>query len=56
LLPGLQGCRFAAISGYAQPSDIARSKAAGFDRHFAKPVDPGALIDWVASLELTGSA
>jgi len=27
-----------ALSGYAQPEDIEKSKAAGFDRHLAKPV------------------
>jgi CheY-like chemotaxis protein len=30
----------AAISGYGQPEDRARSKAAGFDEHLVKPVDP----------------
>ncbi len=30
---------FVAISGYAQESDRARSLAAGFDHHCAKPVD-----------------
>jgi CheY-like chemotaxis protein len=52
-IPGLQGSQFAALTGYAQPSDIARSRAAGFHRHFAKPVDPAALIDWLSSLEMT---
>jgi PAS domain S-box-containing protein len=28
-----------ALSGYAQPDDIQRAIAAGFDRHLAKPVD-----------------
>lgn len=28
-----------ALSGYAQPEDIERSKEAGFNRHVAKPVD-----------------
>ncbi len=28
-----------AFSGYARPADIDRSKAAGFDRHLAKPVN-----------------
>ncbi len=27
-----------ALSGYAQPDDVARSAAAGFDRHLAKPL------------------
>ncbi len=50
-LPGLQDTRLAAVSGYAQPADVARSQAAGFDRHFSKPVDIGALAAWLASLQ-----
>lgn len=52
-LPGLDGYQlatrlrhagftkalFVAISGYAQPQDIERSRAAGFHHHLAKPVD-----------------
>jgi signal transduction histidine kinase len=53
-LPGLDGyelcrtlraqeefksARFIAISGYAQKSDIELSRSAGFDAHFAKPVE-----------------
>jgi two-component system OmpR family response regulator len=30
----------AAVSGWGQPEDKLRSKDAGFDRHFVKPVDP----------------
>lgn len=30
----------AAVSGWGQPEDKRRSKDAGFDRHFVKPVDP----------------
>jgi CheY-like chemotaxis protein len=30
---------FVAISGYAQPQDIERSRQAGFQHHLAKPVD-----------------
>ena len=36
-------CRFVALSGYAQPQDRARSLAAGFDEHLAKPIDLAAL-------------
>ena len=35
----LQDVYLIAISGYAQPEDIERSKEAGFNRHVAKPVD-----------------
>ncbi len=36
---GFPAALFIAISGYAQKSDIANSRAAGFDLHFAKPVE-----------------
>ena len=52
-LPGLTGydvaralrsertaIRLVAVSGYAQPEDIAAAHDAGFERHVAKPLDP----------------
>jgi signal transduction histidine kinase/CheY-like chemotaxis protein len=39
-MPACAGALLVAISGYGQPEDKARSKAAGFDEHFVKPVDP----------------
>jgi CheY-like chemotaxis protein len=52
-LPGLTGyevaralrtegkpIRLVAVSGYAQPEDIAAAIDAGFERHVAKPLDP----------------
>jgi CheY-like chemotaxis protein len=35
--------KLVAISGYAQPEDIRRSRAAGFDAHLAKPAEPSAI-------------
>jgi len=35
--------RLVAVTGYASPADIERSRRAGFDEHVAKPVDPGQL-------------
>ena len=32
-----------AVSGYAQPEDVAKARAAGFDDHIAKPPDPETL-------------
>ncbi len=32
--------RLIALTGYAQPADVARVKEAGFDAHVAKPADP----------------
>ena len=34
-----------AITGWAQDSDKARSRAAGFDHHLTKPVEPDTLIE-----------
>ena len=34
---------FIALTGYGQPHDRAASKAAGFDQHLVKPVEPAAL-------------
>jgi CheY-like chemotaxis protein len=34
------GAQLIAISGYAQPEDLARAADAGFDGHLAKPPDP----------------
>jgi PAS domain S-box-containing protein len=36
---GFNAALFVAISGYAQPQDIERSRQAGFQHHLAKPVD-----------------
>jgi PAS domain S-box-containing protein len=32
--------RLVALTGYGQPADRQRAKAAGFDHHFVKPIDP----------------
>jgi CheY-like chemotaxis protein len=32
-----------ALTGYGQEEDVRRSLAAGFDHHFVKPADLGAL-------------
>jgi CheY-like chemotaxis protein len=41
--PG-QRCRLIALTGYGQQDDRARSKQAGFELHFVKPVDLDALL------------
>ncbi len=41
---------FIALTGYGQAHDRALSKAAGFDHHFVKPVDPQALMQILARL------
>jgi len=47
--PSLRGVRLVAVSGYAQPEDRRESVEAGFDRHVAKPTDPGELERLLAS-------
>jgi CheY-like chemotaxis protein len=39
-LPETSSARLIAVSGYGQESDRVLSKAAGFDLHLVKPVDP----------------
>jgi PAS domain S-box-containing protein len=46
--PALRGIRLVAVSGYAQPEDLARSREAGFDRHISKPPDPEEILGAVA--------
>jgi CheY-like chemotaxis protein len=43
--PGGEQVLLIAITGWAQDSDKARSRAAGFDHHLAKPIEPDALIE-----------
>ncbi len=38
----------AAMTGFGYPSDCARSRSAGFDAHFIKPIDAQSLLDFVA--------
>jgi|GEM_PF-905382 len=49
-LPGLQKALMIAVTGYGQADDRARSKAAGFDHHLVKPVDPEILSALLAAL------
>jgi PAS domain S-box-containing protein len=41
---------FVALTGYGQADDRERSRAAGFTRHFAKPVDAAELLDVLEEL------
>jgi CheY-like chemotaxis protein len=41
--PELAGARLVALSGYDGDEDRRRALAAGFDRHWVKPVDPDTL-------------
>jgi len=48
-LPGGEGCRLVALSGYGLAADHARSEAAGFERHLVKPVNPDEVARVVAA-------
>jgi CheY-like chemotaxis protein len=48
--PGLAGAALIALSGYGQEKDQHEARAAGFDRHLTKPVDPGVLERVLAEL------
>ncbi len=41
--PALDALPLVALSGYASPADVARSREAGFDRHVSKPPSVDAL-------------
>jgi PAS domain S-box-containing protein len=41
--PALAGVRLVALTGWGQPEDRQRTRAAGFDHHLVKPVDAEAL-------------
>jgi signal transduction histidine kinase len=47
-LPATKSATLVAITGYGQDADRARTAAAGFDHHFVKPVDMGALLEVLA--------
>ena len=49
-LPGLRDVLLIAITGYGQEEDRACSRAAGFDHHLVKPVDPETLSRLLATL------
>ncbi len=43
-----------ALTGYGLPEDAQRSRAAGFDHHAVKPVDPAELLSWLGSADRAG--
>ena len=48
--PQLTGVRLVAVTGYGQPEDRERTRAAGFHAHLVKPVDLGDLRDTLVQL------
>ncbi|HET9485436.1 MAG TPA: ATP-binding protein, partial [Xanthomonadales bacterium] len=47
---GTRRARLVALTGYGQPADRERSRAAGFDAHLVKPVDLGELFSLLGSI------
>jgi PAS domain S-box-containing protein len=47
--PRHAGLVLAAVTGWGQESDKARARAAGFDLHFTKPIEPDNLIELLRS-------
>jgi len=50
LRPGGDAFRIVALTGWGQPEDRERSRAAGFDQHFVKPLSRDALETLVSTL------
>jgi CheY-like chemotaxis protein len=48
-LSATSGATLIAVTGYGQDSDIAASRAAGFDDHLVKPVSPERLRELLAA-------
>jgi CheY-like chemotaxis protein len=49
--PALGKCLLVAISGYGQEDDRRRSRAAGFDHHLTKPVEPQRMLCLLDALD-----
>jgi CheY-like chemotaxis protein len=54
VLPQLEGLRLVALTGYGQPEDHERTRAAGFDDHLVKPVDTSTLERTLAGIYKSG--
>ena len=52
-MPEFEGIRLVALSGYGQPEDRRRTRAAGFDGHLIKPVDMSVLTKALAANDAT---
>lgn len=50
LLPGVSAAFIVALTGWGNEADKERARAAGFDRHLVKPVDPAQLLEILAAV------
>ncbi|MFZ3140889.1 PAS domain-containing protein [Polaromonas sp.] len=53
-LPGMENVLMAAVTGYSQPRDKQAAFAAGFNFHFAKPINAQQLKSWLADVAVQG--
>jgi len=53
--PWGKGVRLVALTGMGQPTDLARTRAAGFDEHLTKPADPADLLEAAAAPKFAAS-
>ena len=53
--PDMSHAAFVAVSGYGHEDFVRKSQEAGFDRHFAKPVDATQLLNELVRLTLVAS-
>lgn len=49
-IPGMDSAILAAVTGYGQPQDRKAAFGAGFNFHFAKPVDTKTLEEWLTGM------
>jgi len=50
-MPGLADLPLVALSGYGQVQDKAKAMAAGFDRHFVKPIQGSEVLELLTGVE-----
>ena len=50
-IPGLHDLPLVALSGYGQAQDKEKARAAGFDRHFVKPIQGSDVMDLLAAVD-----
>jgi CheY-like chemotaxis protein len=53
-LPGGTDTLLIAVTGWGQAEDAERSRAAGFDQHLVKPVDPDVVVELLATFQRSG--
>jgi CheY-like chemotaxis protein len=46
-LPGLEACRYVAVTGHKSQSAIARGISAGFEAYLTKPVNPADVLSLI---------